>query len=148
VQPDVAVFGEKDFQQLMVIRQLVRQFDFPIEILAAPTVRELNGLARSSRNQYLTPDERDQAALIYRQLLHMRAQFSGPSDLAGVTLIEQRASEQLRAAGFQPDYAVLRDADTLGAPQPESRALVALIAARLGKARLIDNLAWTLTDTP
>lgn len=138
---DVAVFGEKDFQQLFVIRQLVRELNFPIEIVGAPTVREANGLAKSSRNQYLSVEERARASLIYQSLQRMRAQCQ-----AGISVAEIEAAilGSLSGQGFKPDYATVRDAHSLGALQATTTHAVALIAARLGGARLIDNLSFAL----
>ncbi len=133
-QPDVAVFGEKDFQQLMVIRYMTLDLGFPTEIVGMPTVREDNGLAMSSRNQYLTPKERQRAGLIYRLLRDTEAAVHRGDAL------ERTLAGGLRtlvAAGFSPDYFEARDAESLG---PVSDGdLVLLVAARLGKARLIDN---------
>ena len=143
VQPDVAVFGKKDYQQLAVIRQMVVDLHFPIEIVGGDIVREPNGLARSSRNQYLSPEERALSATIHRTLLAMRDAI-----LAGTPLhaVEAEADATLRRAGFVPDYAVLRRPD-LGEPTDgEGGGLVALIAARLGRTRLIDNLAFAAAD--
>ncbi len=138
VAPDVAVFGEKDYQQLMVIRHLVRDLSYGIEIVPGPTVREANGLAMSSRNQYLSPAEREQAAEIYRTLQAMRAASAAGQDPAA---IEAAAVQRLSDAGFRVDYAALRCADSLApAADHPLEPRVALIAARLGKARLIDNL--------
>ncbi|MBS0575977.1 MAG: pantoate--beta-alanine ligase [Proteobacteria bacterium] len=137
VQPDVAVFGQKDYQQLQVISRLVRDLAFPIEIVAAPTVRADDGLALSSRNQYLSPAEREVAPTIHATLLSMREGVRGGRTLAAV---EAAATARLVAAGFAVDYATIRRAD-LGAPADHTRTgLVALIAARLGNTRLIDNL--------
>ena len=140
VQPDVAVFGKKDFQQLAVIRQMVVDLHFPIEIVGGDIVREANGLAMSSRNQYLSPEERALSATIHRTLLAMRdAMLAGTPRHA----VEADADATLRDAGFVPDYAVLRRLD-LGEPKDgELGGLVALIAARLGRTRLIDNLEFT-----
>lgn len=137
VQPDVAAFGKKDFQQLAVIRQMVTDLAFPIEILGGGIVRESDGLAMSSRNQYLGIDERPAAAEIRRTLLAMRdGLVAGRS--RGV--VEAEASRRLTDAGFAVDYAVVRRPD-LGEPdEGETGAKVALIAAKLGKTRLIDNL--------
>ena len=139
VQPDVAAFGKKDFQQLAVIRQMVTDLAFPIEILGGGIVRESDGLAMSSRNQYLGIDERPAAAEIRRTLLAMRdGLVAGRS--RGV--VEAEASRRLTDAGFAVDYAVVRRPD-LGEPdEGETGAKVALIAAKLGKTRLIDNLEW------
>jgi pantoate--beta-alanine ligase len=138
VQPDLAVFGRKDYQQLLVIERLVRDLRLPIDILPAPTKREASGLAMSSRNQYLSADEREQAGTIYRTLQAMRDRLHAGEALAH---IEKQAQQQLVEAGFVPDYAALRRADDLLEPLPDQRdGLIALIAARLGKTRLIDNL--------
>ena len=143
VLADVAVFGKKDYQQLAVIRQMVVDLHFPIEIVGGDIVREPNGLAMSSRNQYLSPEERALSATIHRTLLAMRDAI-----LAGTPLhaVEAEADATLRRAGFVPDYAVLRRPD-LGEPTDgEGGGLVALIAARLGRTRLIDNLAFAAAD--
>jgi len=137
-RPDVAVFGQKDYQQLLVIRRLVRDLGYPIEIVAAPIVREANGLAMSSRNQYLDDAQRDGAGVIYATLQTMRdAVRTG----AALDAVEARAGKALEEAGLVPDYAVVRRAEDLGEPGAGQRdGLVGLIAARLGKTRLIDNL--------
>ncbi|MDR3388374.1 MAG: pantoate--beta-alanine ligase [Rudaea sp.] len=138
VQPDVAVFGQKDYQQLLVIGRLVEDLCLPIGIIAAPTLREPNGLAMSSRNQYLSAGERELAGIIHRTLCGMRdAQRAGQPRAA----IEAAAIHALQSAGLTPDYAVLRHRDDLTEPgDAEGGALIALIAAKLGRARLIDNL--------
>ncbi len=137
VQPDVAVFGEKDFQQLLVIRWLVREFQLPVTVLGEPTVREPDGLAMSSRNQYLNAEERQQAATIYQVLRECVAAIrAGNTDFVGLA---EAGSERLESAGFIPDYVAIRNADDLSAPE-SGQPLVVLVAARLGKARLIDNL--------
>lgn len=136
VQPDLAVFGQKDYQQLLVIRRLVADLSFPIEILAAPIVREPSGLAMSSRNQYLDPGQRNQAAAIFATLGWMRQEAGAGRSAVD---IEQGALAQLVAAGLRPDYAVIRRADDLSEPGVEDTARVALVAARLGSTRLIDN---------
>ncbi len=143
VLPDVAVFGTKDYQQLAVIRQLVADLQFPIEIVGGPIVREANGLAMSSRNQYLSDAERATAAVIHRTLLAMREQTR---DGVPREQVEAAADAALRAAGFVPDYAVIRrpdlsEADS-GPAGGEGGAWVALIAARLGRTRLIDNIEF------
>ncbi|MEP6484874.1 MAG: pantoate--beta-alanine ligase [Rudaea sp.] len=139
VAPDVAVFGQKDFQQLLVIRRLVADLRLPIAIIGAPIVRESNGLAMSSRNQYLTADERERAAVIFRTLETMRHAAAAGQPISA---IENAARMALEEAGLVPDYAVIKRSDNLASPSPDDRALVALIAARLGRARLIDNLAF------
>ncbi len=138
VQPDVAVFGQKDFQQWRVIERFVRDLGIPVAVLAAPIVREADGLAMSSRNQYLSPDERQQATAIHRTLLWMRdAQHEGRAREE----IEHEAMERLRAAGLDPDYAAIRRSIDLAEPaEDDDEPRVALIAARLGATRLIDNL--------
>ncbi len=137
VQPDVAVFGRKDYQQLAVIRYLARDLALPVEIVAGDTLREADGLAMSSRNQYLSAQERPRAAEIQRVLLAMRdAHRSG----AARAEIESAAVARLQASGFQPDYAVLRHPDLSVPGDGEAGPRVALIAAWLGRTRLIDNL--------
>ncbi|MBO9882091.1 pantoate--beta-alanine ligase [Xanthomonas sp. D-109] len=138
VQPDLAAFGKKDYQQLAVIRQMVADLAFPIEILGGSIVREADGLAMSSRNQYLSAEERPRAAQIHRTLRAMR-----DGHLAGRPRaeVEADATAQLQAAGFEVDYSVLRTPD-LSEPQDATGPRVALIAARLGRTRLIDNLEF------
>ena len=137
VQPDVAVFGRKDYQQLAVIRYLVRDLAFPIDLVAAPTVRESDGLAMSSRNQYLSATERPVAVRIHEVLQGMRASVQAGVPVAGA---EAEATAQLRAAGFEVDYTAIRARDLQEAG--DAAALVALVAARLGRTRLIDNLEF------
>jgi pantoate--beta-alanine ligase len=139
VQPDVAAFGKKDFQQLAVIRQMVTDLAFPIEILGGSIVRESDGLAMSSRNQYLSASERPVAAEIRRTLLAMRdGVASGKSRLE----VETAASSRLAAEGFAVDYAAVRRPDLSEPADGEKSARVALIAAKLGRTRLIDNLEF------
>ena len=138
VQPDVAIFGQKDYQQLLVIRRLAHDLHLPIEILGAPTVREANGLAMSSRNQYLTAQERERAGVIYKTLCTMRDEHHAGKPRKTV---ESDARHALENAGLRPDYAVLRRASDLAEPHEADRPpMVALVAAHLGRARLIDNL--------
>ena len=138
VRPDVAVFGQKDYQQLLVIRRMAHDLHLPIEILGAPTVREANGLAMSSRNQYLTAEERERAGIIYKTLCTMRDEYHGGKPRKNV---ENDARHTLERVGLRPDYAVLRRAADLAEPHEAERPpMVALIAAHLGRARLIDNL--------
>lgn len=140
VQPDVAVFGRKDYQQLAVIRYLVRDLALPLELLAGATLREIDGLAMSSRNQYLSAEERPRAAQIQRCLQSMRDAIQAGGAVADV---EAAAAARLTGAGFVVDYAVVRGAD-LRAPEGEEQGpRVALIAARLGRTRLIDNLEFS-----
>ena len=138
VQPDVAAFGRKDYQQLAVIRHMVADLAFPVQLLAADIVREADGLAMSSRNQYLSAGERAAAPGIHRTLQAMRdAARAG----AAPAEVEAMALARLVAAGFEVDYAVLRT-PALAAPGVADDALVALVAARLGRTRLIDNLEF------
>lgn len=137
LQPDVALFGEKDYQQLLVVRRMTLDLSLPVEIAGVPTVREPDGLAMSSRNQYLTPDERRLAPLLYRTLGETAAALrSGRRDFQQ---LEAEAVSKL-AAHMRPDYVAIRDARTLTVPQAHTPALIVLAAAWLGKARLIDNL--------
>jgi pantoate--beta-alanine ligase len=138
VEPDVAVFGEKDFQQLTLIRRMAADLCMPVAIIAAPTVREPDGLAMSSRNQYLTDEERRTAPVIQQTLLAAVERLrAGDRDFAA---IERHGLEALERAGFRPDYFSVRRADDLGSPDAGAQHLVVLTAARLGRARLIDNL--------
>ena len=136
VRPDVAVFGRKDYQQLAVIRYLVADLAFPVELVAAPTRREADGLAMSSRNQYLSAEERAMAPAIHRTLLAMREAIRTGKPRVQA---EAEAEAALGQAGFVPDYAAIRRPD-LSDPQDGQGTFVALIAARLGRTRLIDNL--------
>jgi len=138
VQPDLALFGEKDFQQLLVIRRMTEDLCIPVEIVGVATVREPDGLARSSRNGYLTPEERCRAPALYRILRETAAAVeNGDRDYPA---LEAGAAEKLTSAGFEPDYVSIRRAADLAAPKRHERDLVILAAARLGRARLIDNL--------
>ena len=140
VTPDIAVFGEKDFQQLAIIRRMVADLCMDVEIVGAPTVREADGLAMSSRNQYLTAEERKVAPQLFAALLRaVKRLDSGERDFAA---IERDGVDALRRAGFKPDYFVVRDAKTLLPPGAGRGRMVVLVAARLGKARLIDNLQF------
>jgi pantoate--beta-alanine ligase len=138
VQPDVALFGEKDFQQLMIIRRAATDLCMPVEIVGVPTTREPDGLAMSSRNRYLTAEQRAVAPRIYAALESARVAIeSGRHDYGD---LEREGLQTLRDAGFRPDYFEIRDADTLDVPSPSSKNLVVLTAARIGRARLIDNV--------
>ena len=139
VLPDVAVFGEKDYQQLAVIRAMVRDFDLGLEIVGYPTVREDDGLALSSRNAYLSPENRSFAPRLHQALQAVRQVALDGGD-TGLALGE--ATQALITAGFdRVDYIALRDADTLGEIGPGTKARRILAAAWLGKTRLIDNIA-------
>jgi pantoate--beta-alanine ligase len=138
VQPDVAVFGEKDYQQLAIIRRMTADLAIPVQIIGAPTVRAPDGLAMSSRNRYLSDSERALAPRIHATLRAVAGRIeAGDRDHAGLAAW---GAAQLQAVGMAPDYFEIRDADTLLAPAQATRELVILTAARLGKARLIDNL--------
>ena len=137
VQPRVAVFGKKDYQQLMVIRGMVRQFALPIEIVAGETERAEDGLALSSRNGYLSSAEREEAVQLSLALKRMAAQATGGA--GNIAAIEAEAMDTLRSRGWKPDYMTVRRRLDLQAPAPGD-ALVVLGAAKLGNTRLIDNL--------
>ena len=141
VLPDVAAFGRKDYQQLAVIRYLVGDLAFPIDILAGDTLREPDGLAMSSRNQYLSASERPVAAAIHRTLQDMRGRMG-----AGETrhAVEAGARQGLLEHGFAVDYAVVRRPDLTEPDAAAKGPLVALVAARLGRTRLIDNLEFDI----
>jgi pantoate--beta-alanine ligase len=138
VAPDVAVFGEKDYQQLLVVRHMTLDLALPVEIVGAPTVRAPDGLALSSRNRYLSADARARAPLIHRSLSQaVRAIYGGSIEHAQ---LERDGSLMLERAGMSVDYFAIRNAADLSAATAESSDLVVLTAARLGRARLIDNL--------
>lgn len=138
VVPDVAIFGKKDYQQLMVLRELVRQLNFGVKVVPAETVREPDGLAMSSRNGYLTPDERAEAARLSRALRAIRSAVEGGRrDFAE---LDKAAKDELAAHGWRPDYIAVRRRADLAPPGADDRELVVLGAAWLGKTRLIDNL--------
>jgi pantoate--beta-alanine ligase len=141
VEPQVAVFGEKDFQQLVIIRRMVADLCMPIEIVGAPTVRDHDGLAMSSRNQYLTAAERTLAPQIHIALEAAATRVrAGDVDFAS---IERAGLRELASTGFRPEYFSVRKAADLSPATPQVRELVILTAARLGKARLIDNVQVT-----
>ncbi|MBS4052044.1 MAG: pantoate--beta-alanine ligase [Methylomonas sp.] len=144
VQPDLLLLGEKDFQQLAVIRTMVADLSIPVAIQGVPTAREADGLAMSSRNGYLTAAERQRAPLLYRALCATRdAVLSGTTDYRPVM---DRQAQTLRDAGFMLDYfRICRSADLLPAKETDTE-LVILIAAKLGKTRLIDNIYFTRAD--
>ncbi|WP_010487588.1 pantoate--beta-alanine ligase [Pseudomonas sp. S9] len=145
VQPDLAIFGQKDFQQLAVIRTLVNDLNMPIQIIGEPTVRSADGLALSSRNGYLSDEQRKAATVLYRSLQEMAAALkAGERDLEKLIT---HAQSQHTAAGFRPDYLEVREANTLRPVTAEDRHLVILVAAFIGYTRLIDNLLVDL-DTP
>ena len=139
VQQDVAVFGQKDYQQLAILRHMVRDLAFPIDVQGAPTSREADGLAMSSRNQYLTPEQRAVAPLI-QQTLHWLAGRVAAGE--GIVATLQAARARLADAGFEVDYVAVRRADLAPATEGVPEERVALAAAKLGNTRLIDNLVF------
>lgn len=139
-QPNIAVFGKKDFQQLFIIRQLVHQFNLPIEIIGVDTMRESDGLAMSSRNGYLTPMQRGEAPRLHKALkLVVEAIQKGNHDF---TAIEQQTTQFLTQLGWVVDYISIRSANTLQVPQAGETSLVVLGAAKQGTTRLIDNIEF------
>ncbi len=141
VQPDMALFGEKDYQQLAVIRRLTRELGFPIEVVGIATQRADDGLALSSRNGFLSAAERAQAPELYKTLANLRTAIEGGQ--RDYAMLTQAAQAHLGKCGFTPDYLEIRRQD-LEPAAPEDRELVILVAAKLGTTRLIDNLAFTL----
>ena len=141
VRPDVALFGKKDYQQLLVIRLMTEDFGLPIEIVGIDTVREADGLAMSSRNGYLTPAERALAPRLFANLRMLADQIrEKPVPESGYGVLENWAAKALDANGFRPDYISIRRRQDLAVPAEGDRELVILAAAWLGRARLIDNL--------
>lgn len=142
VQADIALFGEKDYQQLLLIKRLVRDLNLPVDILGAPTFREESGLAMSSRNQYLTEQQRDQASGLYQTLLSVKQRIEmGEQDFPA---LQQEAIAKLEGLGFEAEYVDIRRADDLAQAMSGDKNLRILAAVRLGKARLIDNMACNL----
>lgn len=142
VQPDMAVFGQKDYQQLAVIRAMVHDLNMPIQIIGEPTVRAADGLALSSRNGYLTEEQRAIAPVLYRSLSQLAAAIkSGESDFAR---LRAEHIQQIEAAGLRMDYLEVRQGVHLRPATPEDRDIVILVAAYLGATRLIDNLHLNL----
>lgn len=143
VRPQVAVFGKKDFQQLFIIREMVKQLNLPIEIIAGETVREADGLAISSRNGYLSATERTEASHLYRALQQtVQAIQGGERDFAAV---EAQASQSLTPHGWAVDYISVRSSLTLAPAKAEDHNLIVLGAARHGKTKLIDNIEFRTT---
>ena len=138
VQPQVALFGKKDYQQLQVLRNMTRQLALPIEIVGGETVRAEDGLALSSRNGYLTPSERDEAPRLYRTLCSLRDAVRGGE--TNFVKLEQAAVVELNSHGWETDYVAVRQQSDLQVPLAGKQALVVLAASRLGKPRLIDNI--------
>ncbi len=142
VQPQVAVFGKKDFQQLLIIRRMVDDLSMPVEIIGVDTVREADGLAMSSRNHYLDAQQRRIAPVLYQALKDTAESLRlGNKNYA---VLELAATEKIAAAGLEPDYFSIRRSADLGEPQENERNLVILGAAFIGMARLIDNLEVSL----
>ncbi len=139
--PDVAVFGQKDAQQALVIRRMARDLDFPVNIIVAPLVRDTDGVALSSRNAYLSAEERERGRALSRSLADAAARLKRGEDAAKVC---RRMHESIAAAADKVDYAEIRDAETLEMPRQNSRELILLAAAYFGKTRLIDNMLVTV----
>ena len=139
VQPDVAVFGEKDFQQLAILRRMCEELLFPVKIVGAATSRETDGLARSSRNGFLSDSERTLAPQLYAHLQQLKADIdAGERDYRA---LESRISQSLDTAGFSVDYVTIVNTKTLAPAGPQDTDLVAAVAAKLGSTRLIDNIS-------
>jgi pantoate--beta-alanine ligase len=143
VQPRVAVFGKKDYQQLMIVRRMAQQFALPVDIIPAETIRDADGLALSSRNRYLGEAERKEAPVLYKTLHEVRDTVLGNGNV-DLLAVEADALGRLQARGWNPDYVSIRKRSNLQAPTREEFAagepLVVLAAAKLGNTRLIDNL--------
>jgi pantoate--beta-alanine ligase len=142
VTPDVAVFGKKDYQQWLLIRLMTTELGLPVEIVGVDTVREPDGLALSSRNNYLSPEERKVAPRLYEALVRLRDRVQREG--MHLAAAEENAVIDLQADGFRPDYVHVRRQSDLQLPVAEDRRLVALAAAWLGKTRLIDNVEFEL----
>ena len=138
VRPDVSIFGKKDFQQYRVISKMVEDLNLEVDIIGAETTREPNGLATSSRNQYLSDDQKELASLIYQTLIESAASITAGENT--FDKLEQRAIERLNQAGFETDYFCVCNVETLERASPEDRRLVILVTARLGETRLLDNI--------
>jgi len=142
VQPDIAVFGQKDYQQQLVIRRMVDDLNLPLSVVMAPTIRDEDGLALSSRNAYLSDDERQLAPAFYRALTAVATDLRGGAREFGD--LEARATRELDNAGLAPEYVAIRQASDLSPPRPDSHEFVVLAAAKLGMVRLIDNVIVTI----
>lgn len=145
VQPDLAVFGQKDFQQLAVIRTMVRDLNMPVQIISEPIVRADDGLALSSRNGYLTTEERTIAPQLYRTLCELRDAIAGGE--RDYSALVERGLNRLRQAGLRPDYLELRNAVDLQPADQHSREVAILVAAFLGRTRLLDNILVETSTT-
>jgi pantoate--beta-alanine ligase len=145
VQPDVAYFGRKDAQQALVIERMARDLDFPVEIEVLPTVRDEDGLALSSRNAYLSPEEREQATAISRAL--RAAERAAGAGETSVPALVEAVRDELRNSGIDPEYVEARAAEDLSPiAELNGRPLLVAVAARVGKARLIDNVVINTTE--
>ena len=142
VQPDVAVFGQKDYQQQLVIRHMVDDMNLPVSIITGATMREDDGLAMSSRNAYLSDDERATAPLLYETLSFVGEELQ--NGRRNFEDLEAKAVERLDEGGFDVDYFAIRRAQNLAVPDRDCDELVVLTAARLGSTRLIDNIVVTV----
>jgi pantoate--beta-alanine ligase len=142
VQPDAAIFGEKDFQQLSIVRKMVRDLCMPVKIIAVATTRDEDGLAKSSRNGYLTTEQRRIAPLLHETLNSCREAIACGFD--NFLQLESHARMKLLQAGFEPDYFAIRDAKTLRTVTENTEEIAILTAARLGNTRLIDNMRLSL----
>lgn len=145
VRPDAALFGEKDYQQLLLVRRMVEDLHYGIDVIGVPTVRGSDGLALSSRNRYLDASERARAARLHQVLEAIGADLLRDG-LPAQAALEVRGMEEMALAGFRPEYVAIRRAADLGLPQPGDRCLRILAAAWLGRARLIDNLPVDLPE--
>jgi len=145
VTPDVAVFGQKDYQQLAIIRRMVADLHMPIKILASPTFRDKNGLALSSRNRYLTDEERGRAGELYATICACRDRYLG--GVRDLKVLEKEGFERLAGAGFKAEFLTVRKSGDLSLPDDDSRFLVVLAAARLGETRLIDNVLFEIAGS-
>ncbi len=144
VQPDFAVFGKKDYQQLHLVKKMVAQLDLPIAVIAGETMRESDGLAMSSRNRYLLPEERAEAKRLHLSLEKIRqAVISGDMDFKS---LESAAGAELESRGWRVDYVEIREAESLSKPAAGEGKLVVLAAAWMGKTRLIDNVEICIGD--
>ncbi len=146
VQPELAMFGEKDYQQLLLIRRMAEDLCLPVEIVGVPTVREVHGLAMSSRNNYLSTQERLQAGALYQSLCRARERIQAAATAAqrDYAAVELAAMVALESDGLRPEYFSIRQALDLASPGPDEQRLVILAAAWMGSARLIDNIRITL----
>jgi pantoate--beta-alanine ligase len=145
VQPDIAIFGKKDFQQLAIIEKMVKDLCMPIEVLGVETARDVDGLALSSRNGYLTEQERSIAPALHQTLLECREAIACGFD--SYQDLEEYCIDALKNAGFEPDYFSVRDAQTLHEVTSNTEQIVILAAAKLGRPRLIDNVTLTLNPS-